>query len=199
MAKEELQEIDRRTKLYLKDRPRAPIAGRSAIVVDDGIATGTTIRAVIKALRLKGPKSIVLAVPVAPLNAVDDLRKEADDVVCLETPEPFFAIGLYYRDFHQIPDEEVIRLLLIGWPEVEKAAVPAPPAKAVAPIPPEKAIVPRPPAKAALTVPQPKPAKPVPKAKAAKPLAPKPARAKKRKKSKAPARRPGPRKPAKPS
>ena len=66
MAKEELQEIDRRTKLYLKDRPRAPIAGRSAIVVDDGIATGTTIRAVIKALRLKGPKSIVLAVPVAP-------------------------------------------------------------------------------------------------------------------------------------
>jgi putative phosphoribosyl transferase len=189
MAKEELQEIDRRTKLYLKDRPRAAVAGRSAIVVDDGIATGTTIRAVIKALRLKGPKSIVLAVPVAPLNAVEDLRKEADDVVCLETPEPFFAIGLYYRDFHQISDEEVIRLLLIGWPEVEKAAVPVPPAKAVAPIPPEKAIVPRPPAKAALPVTQSKPAKPA---------APKPAHAKKRKKSKAQAGGARPRKPGTP-
>ena len=122
----------------------------------------------------------MLAVPVAPLNAVEDLRKEADDVVCLETPEPFFAIGLYYRDFHQISDEEVIRLLLIGWPEVEKAAVPVPPAKAVAPIPPEKAIVPRPRAKAALPVTQSKPAKPA---------APKPAHAKKRKKSKAPAGR----------
>ena len=175
MAKGELQEIDRRTKLYLKDRPRPPIAGRSAIVVDDGIATGTTIRAVIKALHLKGPKSIVLAVPVAPLNAVNDLRKEADDVVCLETPEPFFAIGLYYRDFHQISDEEVIRLLLIGWPEVEKAAVAAPPAKGVPPILPEKAIVPRPPTKAALTVPEAKPAKPA---------APKRARVKKPKRGK---------------
>ena len=190
MAKEELQEIDRRTKLYLKDRPRAAVAGRSAIVVDDGIATGTTIRAVIKALRLKGPKSIVIAVPVAPLNAVEDLRNEADDIVCLETPEPFFAIGLYYRDFHQISDEEVIRLLLIGWPEVEKAAVPVPPAKAVAPIPPEKAIVPRPRAKAALPVTQSKPAKPA---------APKPAHAKKRKKAKAQAGGARPRKPGTPS
>jgi hypothetical protein len=116
------------------------------------------------------------------------LRKEADDIVCLETPEPFFAIGLYYRDFHQISDEEVIRLLLIGWPEVEKAAVPVPPAKAVAPIPPEKAIVPRP--RAALTVRQATPAKPA---------AGKPARAKKRKKNKAPARRARPRNPAKPA
>jgi len=175
MAKGELQEIDRRTKLYLKDRPRPPIAGRSAIVVDDGIATGTTIRAVIKALHLKGPKSIVLAVPVAPLNAVNDLRKEADDVVCLETPEPFFAIGLYYRDFHQISDEEVIRVLLIGWLAVKKAAVAAPPAKGVPPILPEKAIVPRPPTKAALTVPEAKPAKPA---------APKRARVKKPKRGK---------------
>ena len=189
MAKEELQEIDRRTKLYLKDRPRAPIAGRSAIVVDDGIATGTTIRAVIKALRLKGPQSIVIAVPVAPRDAVQDLREEADDVVCLETPEPFFAIGLYYQDFHQIQDEEVIRLLQVGWPEIEKAAMLTPPAKAVEPIPPAKALVPRPREKAAL---------PVPQAKAAKPAAPKQARAKKRKKSKAPAGRARPRNPAKP-
>ena len=133
MAKEELREIDRRTKLYLKDRLRAPIAGRSAIVVDDGIATGTTIRAVIKALRLKGPKSIVLAVPVAPRDAVEALRKEVDDVVCLESPEAFFAIGLYYRDFHQITDDEVISLLA-GEPEGEKLAEPVPLAKAVEPI-----------------------------------------------------------------
>jgi hypothetical protein len=158
-----------------------PITGRSAIVVDDGIATGTTIRAVIKALRLKRPKSIVLAVPVAPLGAVNDLRKEADDVVCLETPEPLFAIGLYYRDFHQITDDEVIRLLLIGWPEVERAAVPAPPAKIVGPVPPEKPIVAKPPAKAA------------------KPAARKPARAKKRKRGKAPARRPSSSKSVRPS
>ena len=191
MAKEELQEIDRRTKLYLKDRPRVPIAGRSAIVVDDGIATGTTIRAVIKALRLKGPKAIVLAVPVAPPNAVEELRKEADDVVCLETPEPFFAIGFYYLDFHQITDEEVIGLLA-GKPEAEKAAVPAPPAKAVAPISLEKkAVMPNPPAKVgALRAPQVKPAKPA---------APKPAPEKKRKKGKAPAGRPRSRKSARPS
>lgn len=110
-AKEELKEIERRVKLYLKDRPRAEVAGRSAIVVDDGIATGTTIRAVIKALRRKNPKSIILAVPVAPKDAVEDLRGEADDVVCLETPEPFFGISLHYQDFHQVPDEEVVRIL----------------------------------------------------------------------------------------
>jgi putative phosphoribosyl transferase len=110
-AKKELAEIDRRAKLYLKDRPRAPIAGRSAIVVDDGIATGTTMRAVIKALRRKGPKSIVLAIPVAPADAIEALRGEVDDIVCLETPEPFYGIGLHYADFHQVPDEEVIKSL----------------------------------------------------------------------------------------
>ena len=111
MAKEELEEIERRAKLYLKDRPRVPIAGRSAVVVDDGIATGTTIRAVIKALRLKKPRSIVLAVPVAPKEAVAALRAEADDIICLETPEPFFGLSLHYADFHQVTDEEVISIL----------------------------------------------------------------------------------------
>jgi putative phosphoribosyl transferase len=127
MAKEELEEIERRTKLYLKDRPRAPIAGRSAIVVDDGIATGTTIRAVIKALRRKQPKSILLAVPVAPKEAIAALRAETDDIVCLETPEPFFGISHHYADFHQVPDEEVIRIL-----EAQKAPAPEAP-KAPAP------------------------------------------------------------------
>jgi len=111
MAKEELKEIERRAKLYLKDRARVPIGGRSAIVVDDGIATGTTIRAVIKALRSKQPKSILLAVPVAPKEAIAALRGEADDIVCLETPEPFWGISLHYADFHQVPDEEVIKIL----------------------------------------------------------------------------------------
>jgi putative phosphoribosyl transferase len=147
MAKEELREIDRRTKVYLKGRPRAPIVGRSAIVVDDGIATGTTIRAVIKALRRKGPKSIVLAVPVAPRDAVEALRKEVDDIVCLETPEYFFAIGLYYRDFHQITDDEVISLLA-GKPEGEKLAEPVSPAKAAESVFPAKV-----PAKAAESAP----------------------------------------------
>ena len=127
MAKEELEEIERRTKLYLKDRPRAPITGRSAIVVDDGIATGTTIRAVIKALRRKQPKSILLAVPVAPKEAIAALRAETDDIVCLETPEPFFGISHHYADFHQVPDEEVIRIL-----EAQKAPAPEAP-KAPAP------------------------------------------------------------------
>ncbi len=111
MARQELVEIDRRAKLYLKGRARAPIAGHSAIVIDDGIATGTTMRAVIKALRRKGPKSIVLAIPVAPAEEVEALRAEVDDVVCLETPEPFYGIGLHYADFHQVPDEEVIGYL----------------------------------------------------------------------------------------
>jgi len=180
MAKEELREIDRRTKLYLKDRPRAPIAGRSAIVVDDGIATGTTIRAVIKALRLKGPKSIVLAVPVAPRDAVEALRKEVDDVVCLESPEAFFAIGLYYRDFHQITDDEVISLLA-GEPEGEKLAEPVPLAKAVEPVSTAKAAEPVPPAKSAESAPS------------------KRAHAKTPRKAKAPAGRPNSRKSGQPS
>jgi putative phosphoribosyl transferase len=110
-AKRELEEIERRRKLYLKDRPHPEVAGHSVIVVDDGIATGTTVRAVIKALRLKDPKSILLAVPVAPADAVETLRGEVDDIVCLATPEPFFGIGLHYADFHQVPDEEVIESL----------------------------------------------------------------------------------------
>lgn len=111
MAKEELEEIERRSKLYLRDRPRVPIGGRSVIIVDDGIATGTTMRAVIKALRLKQPKSILLAVPVAPKEAIAALRGAVDDIICLETPAPFWGIGLHYADFHQVPDEEVIRIL----------------------------------------------------------------------------------------
>ena len=109
--KRELEEIDRRRSAYLQGRARVPLEGRTIILVDDGIATGASARAALKALRRKGPKALILAVPVAPLEAVDALGKEVDEVVCLWTPEPFFAIGLHYVDFHQIGDNEVVELL----------------------------------------------------------------------------------------
>jgi putative phosphoribosyl transferase len=110
-AKEELLEIERRRRTYLKDRARVPIKDRTVVLVDDGIATGTSIRAAIAALRRKGPKRLILAVPVAPIETLQALRQEVDDVICLSTPEPFYAIGLHYGDFHQVSDGEVIQLL----------------------------------------------------------------------------------------
>lgn len=107
----ELKEIDRRRKLYLQGRDRAPIKGKTAIVIDDGIATGATVRAALKGLRRAKPKKLVLAVAVAPPETVERLRGEVDEIVCLETPEPFYAIGLYYYDFGQVSDEEVIAML----------------------------------------------------------------------------------------
>jgi Predicted phosphoribosyltransferases len=80
-------------------------------VVDDGIATGTTVRAVVQALRRRKPKTLILAVPVAPADTVKALRAEVDELVCLETPDPFYAVGLHYRDFHQVSDAEVVGLL----------------------------------------------------------------------------------------
>jgi putative phosphoribosyl transferase len=107
----ELEEIERRRVLYLQGRDRAPIEGRVVIVVDDGIATGATTRAALKALRRRKPKSLILAIPVAPVETVDELRHEVDHVVCLEKPAPFYAIGMYYADFGQVSDQEVVRIL----------------------------------------------------------------------------------------
>ncbi|MCS0503460.1 phosphoribosyltransferase [Ancylobacter mangrovi] len=107
----ELAEIERRKHRYLGQRRRAPIAGRTVIVVDDGIATGATVKAALRAIRQRGPKELVLAVPVAPAEAVADLEGEVDELVCLETPEPFGAIGYFYSDFSQVSDEEVIAAL----------------------------------------------------------------------------------------
>lgn len=107
----ELAEIERRRELYLQGRPSVSIEGATAIVVDDGIATGATVRAALKALRQRKPQKLVLAVAVAPPQTVRRLLTEVDEIVCLETPDPFFAIGLYYRDFSQISDEQVIALL----------------------------------------------------------------------------------------
>jgi putative phosphoribosyl transferase len=107
-AKRELAEIERRRQAYLGDRPRAPLVGRTLIVVDDGIATGASMRAALRALRRRGPKALVLAVPVAPADTVDALRAEVDLIVCLATPQPFYAIGLHYLDFRQLSDQEVV-------------------------------------------------------------------------------------------
>lgn len=107
----ELDEIERRRRLYLKDQPRADIKDRTAIVVDDGIATGATTRAALRAVRKQAPRWLVLAVPVALSSTLDELSGETDDIVCLETPEPFYAIGQFYDDFHQVSDREVIEIL----------------------------------------------------------------------------------------
>jgi putative phosphoribosyl transferase len=110
-ALEELKEIERRRRVYLHGRAPLPLAGATAVVVDDGIATGTTMRAALKALRTRQPARLVLAVPVAPHDTVAALRAEVDDLVCLVEPEPFHAIGLHYADFHQVGDDEVIAAL----------------------------------------------------------------------------------------
>ena len=111
ICERELAEIERRRKLYLRNRPRADVKGRTVIVVDDGIATGATTRAALRAIRKKGPQKLVLAVPVAPTSTVHELSGEADEIVCLQQHEPFYAIGLYYADFHQVGDQEVVGIL----------------------------------------------------------------------------------------
>ena len=108
---EELAEIERRRKRYLGDRPHPQLAGRTVIIVDDGIATGATIRAALRATAERKPGKLVLAVPVAPTDTLQALRGEADDIVCLEDYAEFGAIGLYYADFRQIADTEVIEIL----------------------------------------------------------------------------------------
>ena len=119
----ELAEIARRHKCYLGERPPIAIEGRTAIIVDDGIATGATTRAALRALRLRHPGRLVLAVPVAPTETVEAMRREADDVVCLESHAVFGAIGFFYCDFHQLDDADVIRALAEFPPEPEKPLV----------------------------------------------------------------------------
>ena len=108
---EQLAEIERRRKLYLGDRPHPQIAGHTVIVVDDGIATGATTRAALRAIRMRKPSKLVLAVPVAPTDTLQKLRGEADEIVCLEDYVEFGAIGYFYSDFQQVSDTEVIALL----------------------------------------------------------------------------------------
>ena len=107
----ELAEIERRRRRYLGSRERLDIGGRVAIVIDDGIATGATTRAALRAARARGPRKLILAVPVAPTDTLALMRELADDVVCLEQHEDFGAIGLFYSDFRQTSDREVIEIL----------------------------------------------------------------------------------------
>ena len=111
MAEVQLEEIRRRRAVYLRGRQQAPVRGRTAIIVDDGIATGATVRAAIRGVRQKSPAKLVLAVPVAPVDTIERLRAEVDEIVCPETPEFFYAIGAHYVDFRQLEDAEVVRML----------------------------------------------------------------------------------------
>jgi predicted phosphoribosyltransferase len=111
VAEKEQRELERREQLYRGDRPALDAEGRIAILVDDGLATGSTMRAAAAALRLQNPARIIVAVPVAAEETCNDLRNEVDEVVCAITPDSFLAVGLWYEDFSQTSDEEVRALL----------------------------------------------------------------------------------------
>jgi putative phosphoribosyl transferase len=107
----EKQELKRRECAYRGGRPPLDVTGWTVILVDDGIATGSSIRAAIRALRQMSPARLVVATPVAPASTCNRLRPEVDELVCVETPEPFYGVGQFYDDFSQVSDEEVKRLL----------------------------------------------------------------------------------------
>jgi len=111
VAERELSELERQEASYRGARTPVEAKGRVAIVVDDGLATGATMRAAAKALRSRGVGGIVVAVPIAPAQTCDALRRDAEDVVCSVTPEPFTAVGRWYRDFAPVSDDEVRALL----------------------------------------------------------------------------------------
>jgi len=107
IAAREQREIDRRSRLYRGSRSLVDIHGREVIIVDDGLATGSTMMAAVRALRHQRAKRMVVAVPVGPRDSCDAMRREADEVVCLSSPQPFEAVGAWYEDFTQVTDREV--------------------------------------------------------------------------------------------
>jgi predicted phosphoribosyltransferase len=111
IAAKEQEELARRERVYRGDRPPLDVRGRTVILVDDGLATGATMHAAIRALRQQQPARIVVAVPTASPETCVELRTEVDDVICATTPDPFYAVGLWYEDFSQTTDEEVRELL----------------------------------------------------------------------------------------
>lgn len=110
-AQRELEEVRRRVQVYRGGRELPDLSTYTVIVVDDGVATGATMIATLRFLRKKNPVRLICAVPVAPPETVRKLRAEADEVVCVETPEPFYAIGQFYHDFRQLTDQDVLRFL----------------------------------------------------------------------------------------
>src|SRR5581483_6235640 len=111
LATQARRTMDRRERIFRGDRPNPEIEGRTIIVVDDGLATGATVRAAVRALRVKAPARILLAVPVAPRETCDELQPEVDELVCLITPRNFYAVSLWYENFTQTTDAEVRELL----------------------------------------------------------------------------------------
>jgi putative phosphoribosyl transferase len=107
----QLSEIERRRRVYLGDKPPPALAGRTIIIVDDGIATGSTARAALRAVRKAGAGRILLAIPVAPEDTIEQLGAEVDEIVCLLSPSPFIAVGAHYGAFPQLADADVIALL----------------------------------------------------------------------------------------
>lgn len=110
-TRKEQQEVQRRERLYRGDRPPLDVSNRTVVLVDDGIATGSTIKAAIAALKKQKAGRIVVAVPVAPASTIEELKREVDEVICVSTPEFFYAISLWYEEFPQTSDEEVSELL----------------------------------------------------------------------------------------
>jgi putative phosphoribosyl transferase len=110
----ELAELERRRRTYLGDRAPVEVRGKTAIVIDDGIATGATMRAALRGLHRRGPARVVLAVPVAAPEALALLAREVDEIVCLHAPRDLGGVGAYYDDFRQVSDEEVCRLLRLA-------------------------------------------------------------------------------------
>lgn len=115
VARREQQELERREAAYRDDHPAIEATGRTAILVDDGLATGSTMRAAVKAMAQHNPEQVIVAVPVAAADTVAQFRRQQIEVVCPLVPEPFYAVGLWYEDFSQTTDEE-IRELLAGMP-----------------------------------------------------------------------------------
>ena len=111
VAADELRELERRERAYRGDRPEPDVRGKTVILVDDGLATGSTMRAAAAALRQRAPARIVVAVPVSAPQTCDEYRMGVDEIICANTPEPFYGVGLWYEDFSQTTDEEVRELL----------------------------------------------------------------------------------------
>jgi predicted phosphoribosyltransferase len=122
----QLGEIARRKKLFRGVRPEASVAGRSVIVTDDGIATGSTMIAALQAVKTQNPREVIVAVPVASPDRMEEVRRWCDDVVCLLRPEEFWAIGQFYEDFTQVEDDEVVQLLREFAPTGQSVAADSP-------------------------------------------------------------------------
>jgi putative phosphoribosyl transferase len=123
VAANEQHELDRRERAYRMTKPFCDVRGKTVILIDDGLATGATMRAAIAALRAQQIDRLIVAVPVAAAETCADLRREVDEIVCLHTPVPFVSVGYAYKDFSQIDDEEVRDVLRRSSEEFESAAV----------------------------------------------------------------------------